>query len=318
MSTRRKFIKNAGILGTAPFIMGGLLNCKNETQVSQAAIKAGFTLENFGIQLWTVRDAMAEDVRGTFEKLSKFGYTQIESFQGDKGITWGMKPKEYKDYLQSHGLTCISSHCDSTYSTDISKRDEFKKLVEDAASIGIKYLINPYMGSLKTIDEFKAAATAYNELGEITKASGIRYGYHNHHYSFTKMEDVFPQDIMMEGTDADLVDFEMDYYWVVTAGQDPIAWLKKYPNRFKLCHIKDRYTQDKIDEIAKTEEPNGSFGLSASCVLGEGQINFNELLLAAREQGMQEWIVEQERYDAMTSMEAAQKDATYMMKYSKG
>ncbi|MDA9773880.1 sugar phosphate isomerase/epimerase [Saprospiraceae bacterium] len=315
MSSRRKFIRNGAVLSMAPFVMNGLYGCKSENSSVKMALENGFTLENFGIQLWTVRDAMAEDVKGTFKSLSEYGYNQIESFQGDQGVFWGMKPAEYKSYLGDLGLNCISSHCDSNYAIDVKKEDEFKKLVDDAASIGIQYLICPYLGGTKTIDGFKEATDGFNRLGKIAKASGITYGYHNHSYSFKEMEGQLPQDVMMKNSDKNLVEFEMDIYWVVAAGHDPVEWLKKYPNRFTMSHIKDRYKPAKIKELEKTEEVSEMFGVSASCVLGTGQIDFDAVLSEARKQGMKQWIVEQERYDDMSSMEAAQKDASFMKKY---
>ncbi len=80
----------------------------------------------------------------------------------------------------------------------------------------------------------------FNACGDICKKNGLKFAYHNHGYSFEQMEGQLPQDILMQGTNKDTVDFEMDIYWVVTAGADPIAWLDKYPGRWKLCHVKDR------------------------------------------------------------------------------
>ena len=315
MRTRRNFIRNASLISLAPFAMSGLYGCKSKNSTVVKAIENGFSVDQFGIQLWTVRDFMEKDAKTTLKQLSDFGYKQIESFQGQQGIFWDMRPKEYASFLSDHGMNCISSHCDSNYAIDISKRDEFKKLVDDSASIGVKYLVNPYLGGIKTIDGFKEAAEGFNALGEISKKAGIQYAYHNHSYSFMEMEGQLPQEIMMSNTDPELVDFEMDIYWVVAAGADPVEWLKKHPNRFTLCHIKDRYKPEKIAELEKVEEVSPMFGVSASCVLGTGQINFDEVFKEAKKQGMEQWIVEQERYDDMTSMEAAEKDANFMQKY---
>ena len=315
MSTRRKFIRDASLIGMTPFLMQGLYGCKVDQSTVSKALDKGFTLDKFGIQLWTVRDFMEKDPKATLKSLGEYGYEQIESFQGGQGVFWGMTPKDYGKFLDDHGMSCISAHCDSQYALDLTKEDEFKKLVDDSASIGIQHLINPYLAFLKTNDEFKRATEGFNRLGEITKASGLKYAYHNHNYSFQDLDGGFPQDIMMSGTDADLVDFEMDVYWVVTAGQDPITWLKKYPNRFVLSHIKDRYDDAKVAELAKTEEPNGDMGIAASCVLGKGKIDFDAFFIEAEKQGMKKYIVEQERFDAGSSLECARKDAVFMQNY---
>ncbi len=314
LNNRRTFIKQAAVLSLA---LPLLSSCKSEKKeaIPEATAKAGFSLEKYGIQLWSVRDDMAKDPKSTLQSLAGYGYNQIESFQGEKGVFWGMTPKECSDYIKSHGMDLYGSHCKPDYAVNPKLIDEFKKLADDAASVGMKYLINPYLGFLKKKDDFKKVTQSFNELGTICKERGLRYAYHNHHYSFQKIEDEFPQDIMMSGTNPDLMDFEMDIYWVVTAGQDPQAWLKKYPQRFKMCHVKDRHKQTKIDEITKTEKANPDFGVDASCTLGTGQIVFDDILNTAKEQGMQYYIVEQERWDNSTPLQDAAKDATYMGKY---
>ena len=191
MKSRRKFIKQSTAAGLGSLFLGShLLSCKGSGVKSaqstlQAAIEKGFSIDQFGIQLWTVRDFMQKDPQGTLKQLGAYGYKQIESFQGDQGVFWGMDPTDFKNYLSDHDMKCIATHCDSNYALDESLRDEFKNLVDDAASTGIEYLVNPYLGGLKTIDEFKSVAAQFNALGEIAKASGLRYAYHNHHYSFT-------------------------------------------------------------------------------------------------------------------------------------
>lgn len=125
------------------------------------------------------------------------------------------------------------------------------------------------------------------------KKAGLRFAYHNHDYSFKPVDGQLPQDVMMQNTDPSLVDFEMDMYWVVAAGQDPIAWLDKYPNRFKLCHVKDK----KGDE---------------TCTLGKGEIDYPKILHEAEKKNMEYYIVEQEQYTGTTPMEAAKEDAAYL------
>jgi sugar phosphate isomerase/epimerase len=164
----------------------------------------------------------------------------------------------------------------------------------------MKYLMCPYKGPQKSIDDFKKFADEFNQKGEICKKNGIRFAYHNHDYSFKPIGGQMPQDVMMQNTDPALVDFEMDIYWVVTAQEDPEAWLKKYPNRFRACHVKDR--------IKNATEHD------ASCILGEGSINFPKILKTARANGAEYYIVEHERWDNTTPLKAAEADAAYMKK----
>ena len=314
---RRTFVKQVGVLGMAPVMLGGFVGCKEKTMKStvEEAVKAGFTLKDFGIQLWSVKDAMYADPKQTLIDLGRYGYNHVESFQGDMGVFWGMEAKEFKTFLTDNNLEIHSTHCSSDYTLVPEKEDEFKQFVEDAAGIGLKHLVNPWMGNLKTIDDFKRATDGLNRCGEIAKSAGLTYNYHNHAYSFKAIDGTIPQDIMMKGTEGGPVQFEMDIYWVVAAGQDPIEWLNKYAGRWSLSHVKDRYKAPRLDEIAKEEEVEDYSEIKGSCVLGTGQINFNEVLQVAKDQGMEYYIVEQERYDDMTSMEASELNATFMKQY---
>ena len=267
------------------------------------ASKSGFAsftgeaakLKSFGIQLWSVRDDLAKDPKGVLKQLASYGYKQIESFEGKSGMFWGMTNTEFKSYMDELGMKIISSHCDIT--------KDFEKKAADAAAIGMKYLICPYKGPLekiKNIDEFKKFADEFNQKGEICKKNGIRFAYHNHDYSFANMNGEMGQDVMMKNTDASLVDFELDMYWVVAAGQDIETWLKKYPRRFRLCHVKDRKKDAPLTER------------DASVVVGTGSIDYPKILKTAKKQGMEYYIVEQEKWDGTTPMQAAQADAVYM------
>jgi len=278
---RNEFLKISGGLA-----IGGLAS-KN--------ILAGITgnepkYKNFGLQLWSVRDDMAKDAKGVLKQLASFGYKQIESFEGPQGIFWGMSHTDFKKYMDDLGMKIISTHCDIT--------KDFEKKAEQAAAIGMKYLICPWKGPQKSLDTFKQFAEEFNQKGEICKKNGIRFAYHNHDYSFAMMDGQYPQDVMMKNTDPSLVDFEMDMYWVITGGQDIETWLKKYNNRFRLCHVKDRLKNTKDQQ--------------ASCVLGTGEIDYPKIVKIAKKYGVNYFIVEQERWDGTTPMKAAEADAAYM------
>jgi sugar phosphate isomerase/epimerase len=282
---RRDFLRSGSMaaLGlSVPFL----------TKASFLDAPAAFKIPNFGIQLWTVKEDMMADAKGTLAKLAGFGYKQIESYEGPQGMFWGMGHKGFKSYIDDLGMKIVSSHCDNL--TDFDKKSE------QAAAIGMQYLICPHKGSQKTLDNYKAFADEFNASGKIAKKHGIRFAYHNHDYSFIPMDGQMPQDVMMQGTDPSLVDFEMDIYWVNFANQDPIAWLKKYPNRFKLCHVKD---------LAKTakNEPE-------SCVLGTGIIDFKKVLKAGAKYCLASFFVEQEAFTGTNPIDAAGLGAKYMQK----
>jgi len=285
---RREFLKSATLIGSG-IVLGsysGLLGCK--------ATNSSKTInENFGLQLYTLRDVLPSDPKGVLTKVASYGYKQIESYEGAKGMFWGMSNIEFKKLMDDLGMKIISSHC------DINK--DFERKSAEAAAIGMKYLICPYLGPQKSIDDFKKAADNFNQKAEICKRNGLGFAYHNHDYGFIPLEGQLPQDVLMQNTNKDLVDFEMDIYWVVTAGQDPIAWFNKYPGRFKLSHIKDR-------------QKNAS-GKDASVILGQGGIDFHKILKEGQKKGLDYFIVEQERYEGTTPLDAAKADAAYLKKF---
>lgn len=282
---RNEFLKISGGLALAGFVSPSFISCTSQKEKAK-------TLKNFGLQLYTLRDDLPKDPKGILKQVAGFGYKEIESYEGSNGMFWGMTNKEFKTYMDELGMKIVSSHC------DISK--DFEKKAAEAAEIGMKHLICPWVGPQENLDAYKKLADDFNQKGEICKKNGIRFAYHNHDYSFVKMDGDTGQDVMMKNTDAGTVDFEMDMYWVVTAGEDIETWLKKYPNRFRLCHVKDRKKGATADDK------------DASCDVGTGSIDYAKIIKAANEAGMQYFIVEQEKYDGTTPLKAAEACATYL------
>jgi sugar phosphate isomerase/epimerase len=299
---RRIFLRNTGMLASGIVLTGiGCASPSNKQEgvkadstgsMNSSAEDDGQVLKEFGLQLYTLRDILPKDPKGILKQVASFGYKQIEGYEGPLGIFWGMTNKEFKKYLDELGLTYVSTHCDT--------KKDFERKAAEASEIGMKYLIEPYVGAQKTVDDYKKIAQRFNELGDICKKHGIRFAYHNHGYSFKEIDGQFPQDIFMQNTNPETVDFEMDIYWVVTAGADPVQWLQKYPNRFRLCHIKDR---------KKDAQPSDE---DASTDVGTGSIDFKKILKVAKASGVQYYIVEQERYDNSDPLKSAEADAKYL------
>ena len=252
-------------------------------------------LPAIGVQLYMVKEDMAKDAPGTLTQLGKMGYTQIESYGGDKGIFWGMSNKEFNKLANDNGLTMISSH----YAGDT---EGFEKTAALAAEIGMKYLIYPWKGPQKTIDAFKKIADEFNGYGEICKKNGLRFAYHPHDYPYKPVDGQLPINVLLDNTDKSLVDFEMDYYYTVTEGQDPEAYIKNYHPRFRLCHMRD---------VLKERLPVGSEEESA-CDLGKGIINYPHLLATALDNGMEYFFVEQSRFFHETPLQSAAFNADYL------
>lgn len=243
----------------------------------------------FGLQLYTLRDVIGDDPEGIITQVAEFGYNQIESYEGRQGMFWGMGNTGFKQFLDDLGVEMISTHANVF--------QNYEQKVEDLAAIGVPNIVSPWIGPQETIDDFKSYAEQFNRMGEIARDAGMRFGYHNHAYSFEELEGQLPQDILMQETDPELVDFQMDIYWVVAAGHDPIEWMRKYPGRFTASHVKDYQEFD---------------GENESVILGNGTINYAEVLQVGRETGMNWNIVEQEAYRDTTPIDAIRANAEYM------
>ncbi len=280
-NSRRDFLRNSALAGLAmsmPF--------KNELMAM------GAKSNSFGIQLWSVKLALEKNPLAVLKQLSENGYKKVESFEGPKGMFWGMKNTEFKKVMDDLGMNMVSAHCNET-----GDFKSFERKAAAAGEIGVKYLICAFKGPQNSLDNFKKFTDEFNACGEIAKKHGLRFAYHNHDYSFKAMDGVLPQDVMMNGTNPDLVDFEMDMYWTVAAGVDPVAYMDKHPNRFKLVHVKD------LSKIATGYE---------SCLIGKGTIDYKSLLPKVAKRGVQHMIVEQEAYTGTNELDAARDNAAYV------
>ena len=155
---RRQFVVKTGQATTLLALFPNIA-CGSKT------ISTDGIFTEFGIQLWTLKDVINDNPKEIFQQISKMGYTQIESFEGEKGFFWGMKPKEFKTFLDGEGLKLVSSHCDWT--------KDLQQKAAQLASIDGKYLICPWLGPQKSIDDFKIYADKFNKAGEICKKEGI-------------------------------------------------------------------------------------------------------------------------------------------------
>ena len=262
-----------------------------------------------GLQLYSVRQMLAQDYAGTLKQLAAIGYTEVEA----AGF-FGHSAAEVKAAMQGAGLRLVSAH----YSAgDLSK--DFAATLAMAEALGLKYLIcsfpgikNPSRlkdGSFKgqvesfSLEDFRWNAEQFNNWGRQTRAKGIQFGYHNHTMEFAPKEGgVVPFDEMLRLTDPALVTFEMDCGWVTVGGGDPVAYLHKYPKRISMLHIKDFKTAATPGSI--TNPP-------PAAELGRGTINFRAIFEAARGTAVRHAFVEQEEFD-MPPLEALRVDAEYM------
>jgi sugar phosphate isomerase/epimerase len=287
---RRKFIQTGMMLGIGVAAMPFQFcapSKKEETLLEPVKSR----LSAFGIQLYSVKEDMANDPIATIRALAGYGYKQLEGFDGGKGILWGMQPAEFKSLMTELGTEMVASHCNVFENLDTQAQ-----LAKEA---GIKYLICPWIGAQKSLEEYRKIAEQFNQIGEKLKNHGIKFAYHNHDYTFIQQEGQLPQDILMNETDPSLVDFELDMYWTHVAGVKPGEYLAKFPGRFRLCHVKDAE--------AGTGDPH-----QRGVLLGQGEIAYPQLIRQSLDLGMEYFIVEQERFPTGTPMQAAETNAKYL------
>jgi sugar phosphate isomerase/epimerase len=262
---RREFIQ------TSSLTVAGLL-------ALPSLVNAAKPSSNIGLQIYTLRDSIFKDPKGVLQKVASFGYKELETFAYGEGKIFGMGFKEFGNYIDSLGMKVCSGH----YGIDLAKSDKWEQAVTDAKSIGQKYMVVPYLqeNERKTIDDYKKICAALNKAGEICTKNGVRFGYHNHAFEFDTVDGQIPYDVMLAELDPKHVGMEMDIFWVVRAGKDPVAYFTKYPGRFEQWHVKD---MDKSDKDKNAD-------------VGTGTIDWKALFAKAKQSGMKHFYIEQESY----------------------
>jgi len=198
-------------------------------------------IDRIGVQLYTVRDAMKEDFDGTLAKVAAVGFREVE-FAG----YFDHSPKDVKASLDHAGLVSPSAHFNNSF-----LGDPWPGVLESAKIIGQQYVICSFIDE-KTRAEpgiWPRMADMFNHAGEEARKAGIQFGYHNHSFEFTPVDGKLPYDILLNNTDPNLVKMEMDLYWIVNAGADPLAYFSRYPGRFPLVHVKGRAKNGDITEV---------------------------------------------------------------------
>lgn len=266
---RRTFLQTAGTVSAATLFGSRLGWAAGEHKIN-----------NLGVQLYTVRDLMKEDFEGTIAKVAQIGYKEVE-FAGYFGRT----PQQVRSVLDKNGLTAPSTH------VQYDELDEkFPKVIEDSKTIGLKYIICPWIPEdlRKSPDIWKQAADKFNKCGEQTKNAGMQFGYHNHWFEFLPTNGKLPYDELLKMCDANLVKMEMDLCWITVAGADPVKYFNEYPGRFPLVHVKDVKTLPKV-----TSGGAQNFGDTVDLTsVGDGVINWKRIFAQSDKAGIKHYIVE--------------------------
>ncbi len=250
--------------------------------------------ESFGgAMLYTVRDAMKEDVQATIEVVSSMGYDYVELAGYDNGKFYGMEPSAFKQLLNENGLQAVSSHQGTVNLENVDQ------MIADLKTAGISYFVIPVppMG-LFTYDNathsmgmkggVEALASILTTLGKKCAEAGIFLLYHNHDFEFMpNAKGEIIMDYLLENTDPAYVNFQLDLFWITKAKADPFAYFEKYPGRFKSFHVKDMDQEGRFSPV------------------GEGVIDFSAILKEKEKAGMQYYFVEQDRtFNGRTPLEA--------------
>jgi len=300
-TTRRTFIKSGAMAIAAAAIL------PHSSCTSAAKGKKGIV----GVQLYSVRDDMMNDPLGSLKKVAEMGYKYVEHANYVDGKFYGYAPAEFRKILDDTGLNMISGHTVmGREHWDEAKNDfsdSWKKLVDDAAVLGQKYVTSPSMDdSMRSnYDDFKHYMDIFNKCGELCQKSGMKFGYHNHDFEFSeKLNNEKLFDIMMKSMDPDKVVVQLDIGNLYNGGAVALDVVKQYPGRFENIHVKD--------EILST----GGEEKYESTIIGTGIVNAKEVVdLATKIGGTQVYIIEQESYQGKTPMECIKEDLEVMKKW---
>ena len=269
--TRREFLRNAA---------GGLLALAASSATQSKANPLGLPI---GIQLGWVEDDCERDFDGILQKLADMGYREVEAF----APFFNRPPKEFRSIVGAHGLKCPSAHW-----TPATVKPEWEKQVETAHEIGLHYLTVPSLPAVvmaKSLDDCQRNAETFNRMGEQCHQAGLQLAVHNHYPEFRSFDGVIGYDVLLQRTDPKLVTFELDCFWCAFAGQNPAEYLRRYPGRFALLHIKDL----KAGYKPSTKKVEGQ----PFTEVGRGVIDWKPIFAAAPRAGVKHYFVEQDHCD---------------------
>lgn len=254
-----------------------------------------------GLQLFSVRDAMAEDPKGTLIALKEMGYEDFETygFDPETGTIYGYTVAAFKALLDELGLTVTSGHYGFTGLMEASPA-EVSAYVEKCIAAA-KILESPYLTWPFVLEEyrnpagFERLATLLNQIGQQVTEAGLGFAYHNHGYEFEDWEGTTGFDIILAKTNPQWVKLQLDMYWAVHSGRTPQELVAAQPGRFVMWHIKDMHKESRD----YTE-------------MGQGSIDYTSMLPDPKTSGLQYYYIEQGGNFALSSMESAKTSIRYV------
>jgi sugar phosphate isomerase/epimerase len=270
---RRTFLQTAGAAAAGVVALGPLSACARAPMTRFS--------DRLGVQLYTVRDVLPDDFAGVLREIRRIGYEEVQ-FAGYHGRS----PSEVRGILDDAGLSAPAAHVGLG-----AIRDDLDAQLEAAAVVGHDYLVVPWLPveERDSLDRYRRLAAEFNEVGERTRAAGIKLAYHNHDYVFETFGGQVPgYDVLIQETDPELVAMEMDLFWTVHGGADPIDYFERYPGRFHLVHVKDRTAGGEMVDV------------------GAGDIDFARIFAHAELAGIRHAFVEHDNpADSLASIRAS-------------
>ena len=233
-----------------------------------------------GLQLYSLREQFKKSVPGTLDEVKSFGIKYVEL-----AGTYGLTPEKLKSELGQRGIEAISSHFPYE-----KYRDDAESVAKEAEALGLKYAGCAWITHEGDFNEktCREAAAVFNHAGEVLAKHGIKFFYHTHGYEFQKHGDGTLFDLLMKETKPNLVSYQMDIFWIVFPGQDPVKLLEKYSGRWVSMHLKD------MRKGTQTGLLTGSSPVTNDVALGSGQIDLPAVLKAAKKVGVKWYFIEDE------------------------
>lgn len=268
-------------------------------------------MKKIGIQLFSLPRLLEADFRSAVKMLAQLGYREIELYGpypfstneakvGWKAITatlgfsgsgyFGHSAGEVKEILRENNIKTPSIHTDLT-----TLQNNMNELGEAGHTLGFKYVGLPAIpqDKRKSLDDYKRMADEFNRIGAQAQKAGLKFSYHNHGYGLKEMDGQIPLNLILENTDPILVFFEMDLFWTVAGGADPVSYLKSYPHRYHLMHVKDM--KEKKQFSGDGGEPSQWIELFPyMTTAGDGVIDLKSILTEAQKAGVKHFFVEQD------------------------
>lgn len=313
-TSRRAFLKQSAVMSAAMLLRDGLAMAQ-ETEPAWR--------DRIGLELYTVRDVMADDFEGVLAKVAQIGYKEVEPATGFNN----MDAKAFRALLDRYGLSMPSTHTGYPSADD----PEIEHKLEALQVMGVKYTeirpagatpsqaprrqlepgayydqgtgithnafkeagaFGPYQPKVK-LESVKKRAAELNANGKIAHKFGMKLFVHNHTGEFEKLldSDQTTYDVLLAETDPELVTMQLDIGWACIAGMDPVAMFRKNPGRYELWHIKDVFG---LKTVNKSLSPNERVSSMSLVPVGTGQIDYKPIFAQAKLAGLKHFVVEQD------------------------